>query len=165
MKEVDLYTSVVKKLAKKHPVYFENLINDFSSEFCFESKEEFEDAMKQQFYSWIFLDYFMLDGKKLIDFCVFTLDLTEAELIMLEKIKQSIRGLFIIKRNKDFIIELEDVITKQMYVVSTIDFNLQEGIIKANLTKNSSENLFLFGGVYVYNEETVEQYLIEEGLQ
>lgn len=164
MKEVELYTSVVKKLSKKYPIYFENLINYFSSEFDFNSEDEFKEAMKQTFYSWIFLDYRMFDGKQLINFCISSLNLTEDELFMLKKINESIRGFFIIKRNNDFILELEDIITKQTYLVSTIDFNLQEGIIKANLTKNISGNLFLFGGVYVYDKETVEQYLIEEGL-
>lgn len=165
MKEVELYTSVVKKLSKKYPIYFENLINDFSSEFDFNSEDEFKEAMKQTFYSWIFLDYRMFDGKQLIDFCIFSLNLTKDEIFMLKQIRESIKGFFIIKKNNDFILELKDIITKQTYLVSTIDFNLQEGVIKANLTKNISGNLFLFGGVYVYDKETVKQYLIEEGLQ
>lgn len=137
MKEVDLYTSVVDKLQKKYPAYFENLIHEFSEEYNIKTEDELKEMTKQIIYSWLFLDYIMIDGKKLVDFCSQALDLTKNEILMLEKIKNAKRGLFEIKR----------------------------GIIKANIVYNLENKLFLFGGVQKVDKKQAEQYLIKEGLQ
>ncbi|MFT4344116.1 MAG: hypothetical protein ACMXYE_05215 [Candidatus Woesearchaeota archaeon] len=165
MKEVDLYASVVNKLQKKYPAYFENLIYDFSEEHNIETEEEFKEMTKQFFYGWLFLDYIMIDGKKLLDFCSQALSLTKDELLMLDKIKNAKRGLFEIKSNSNGILKLKDILTKELYKVSIIDFELKKGIIKANLVYNLENNLFLFGATQKIDKEQAEQYFIEEGLQ
>ena len=83
MKEVDLYTSVVNKLQKKYPAYFENLFHDFTEEFNIETEDELKEMTKQFFYGWLFLDYLMVDGKRLLDFCTQALDLTRDEILIL----------------------------------------------------------------------------------
>jgi hypothetical protein len=165
MKEVDLYTSVVNKLQKKYPAYFENLIHDFTEEFNIETEDELKEMTKQFFYGWLFLDYLMVDGKKLVDFCVQTLELTKDEILMLEKIKNAKRGFFEIKKKINSILKVKDILTKESYEVSVIDFELKKGIIKANLVYNLENNLFLFGGVQKIDKDTTKQYLVEEGLQ
>ena len=163
MKEVESYTSVIDKLQKRYPDFFYNLVHDFIDEYNIETGEEFEELFKQMFYGWIFLDYQMFDGKRLIDFCYDALDLTNDQILMLEKIKNAKRGMFEIKRNSGNMLKLTDVLTKESHNFSIIDFELKRGIIKANLVYNLEGNLFLFGGVQKIDKLQVEQYMIEEG--
>ena len=165
MKEVDLYTSVVDKLQKKYPAYFENLIHEFSEEYNIKTEDELKEMTKQIIYSWLFLDYIMIDGKKLVDFCSQALDLTKNEILMLEKIKNAKRGLFEIKSNSKNLLKVKDILTKESYQVSIIDFEIKRGIIKANIVYNLENKLFLFGGVQKVDKKQAEQYLIKEGLQ
>ena len=161
-KEVNLYSSVVEKLQQKYPLYFQNILCGFLEEYDVETQEELNVMLKQFFYGWIFLDYLMIDGKKIIDFCIEMLDLSKNELLMLEKIKSVKRGFFKINDNSNNVLKVTDIITKQKYDVSIIDFELKKGIIKANLVYNLENNLFLFGGVEKIDK--AKQYLREEGL-
>jgi len=164
MKETELYTSVTNKLNNKYPSYFENLIREFSADCNIESKKELKQAMKQYFFGWLFLDYKMIDGKQIVDFCISALTLSKEEILILEKINKAKRGIFEITKNSEGTLKLRDILTKEKHNVSVIDFVLNKGIIKANLVYNLSGELFLFGGAKLIDKDTLEQYLIEDRL-
>lgn len=165
MKEVDLYTSVINKLKTKYPRFFENLIHEFSEDYNIETEDEFKELSKQVFYAWLFLEYCMVDGKRIVDFSMKALDLTKDEILILEKIQRARRGIFEIKRNSNSILKLKDILTNELHDVAIIDFTLKSGIIKANLVSDLNNKLFLFGGTQKIDKEQAEQYLIEDGLQ
>lgn len=159
--EVKIIQNIQDKLAEQFPHMLDLATEEF--------EELHDDVLEsphigQLFYSWLFTEFCLVDGKNIPSLCFEALTLTNDERTLLHNIQNALHGIFEILGIKDKVVSVRDLLTNKTYQVMTMDMDpLPRGTcIEASLAKNLKGDYFFFGGFYFSdNKEIVRWNLLE----
>lgn len=148
-KEIKVLWDILDRLNEKFPNFTSFALGDFCSDYGLDEEELKKKYVNQIFLGWVFLEYLIYDGKKVLSLARQILDLSFDEEKMLSNVENSVVGYFSFVFKKEDVLTFEDLMTGKKYNVKVVDldYKFKKGdIIKAQITKNFDDELFFFGG-------------------